>query len=101
MPNTLSLVATTVSEFSLLLQESEQDTYEYRSEVVCKGESEPIHLKLILAGDGLAVWASGCPTKEQDKEVEDAIYDAVRHLPIVRHTIKVINQRADRDRECL
>jgi hypothetical protein len=101
MPNTLSLVATAVSEFTLLIQDCEQDSYEYRSEVVCKGESEPVYLKLLLEGDGLSVWVAGCPTQEQNKEVEDAIYDAVRPLPVVKQAIQTINRRADRGRECL
>jgi len=101
MPNIVSLVATAVSEFTLLVDESEQDSYEYQADVVCKGESEPVCLKLLLEGDGLSVWVSGCPTPEQNQEVEDAIYDAVRFLPIVKSAIKAINLRADRGRECL
>ena len=91
MPNIKSIVSTVVSEFSLLLQDGKHQSYDYRADIVCKGESEPVFVQLRLEGDGLAVWCSGAGAKD----LENEIYDTVRPLPIVRQTIKEINERAD------
>jgi hypothetical protein len=95
MPNIKSIVSTVVSEFSLLLQDGKHQSYDYRADIVCKGESEPVFVQLRLEGDGLAVWCSGMAGPDGDKDLENEIYDTVRPLPIVRQTIKEINERAD------
>ena len=86
MPNT-SLISTVSSEFSVYLGDCEQQSYDFSLEVG-KKDAESTHVRLLLEGDGLSLWCS-------DASVEDELYNAVRGLPIVRHTIRAINRRAD------
>jgi hypothetical protein len=95
MPNIKSIVSTVVSEFSLLLHDGKHQSYDYQADIVCKGEEEPVNVKLRLEGDGLSVWVSGAPTKQENQEIENEVYFTVRPLPIVRQTIWDINKRAD------
>jgi hypothetical protein len=86
MPNT-SLISTVSSEFSIYLGDCEQTSYDFSLEIAQK-EKESIHVRLLLQGDGLSLWAS-------DASLEDELYNAVRGLPIVHHTIRAINRRAN------
>lgn len=87
MPNNASIIATVSSEFSIYLGDCEQQSYDFSLEIAQK-DAESIHVRLLLQGDGLALWAS-------DASLEDELYNAVRGLPIVQHTIRAINRRAD------
>lgn len=97
MPNTASIVSTVVSEFSLYLADCQQDSYDFNIEVRPKGDEVTTFVRLLLKGDGLAVWVNGGDYSTADLgSLEDEIYRAVRSLPVVLQTIMAINLRADR-----
>ena len=99
MPNTSSIVATVASEFSLYLQDCQQDSYDFNIEVATLGRDESTSVRLLLKGDGLAVWVDSVSYETADfGSLEDSIYRSVRSLPIVQRAIKEINARADRSR---
>lgn len=99
MPNNKSIVATVASEFSLYLADCQQDSYDFNIEVATLGEEGSTNVRLLLQGDGLAVWVNGASYDTADLgSLEDDIYRFVRDLPVVVQTIKGINLRADRSR---
>ena len=104
MPNTKSIISTVVSEFSLYLADCQQDSYDFNIEVRPKGDEVTTFVRLLLQGDGLAVWVNGEAYSTADLgSLEDEIYRAVRSLPVVLRTITDINLRADRrkyDADC-
>ena len=97
MPNTKSIVATVVSEFTLYLGDCQQDSYDFNIEVRPAGDLNTTFVRLLLQGDGLAVWVNGEAYSTADLgSLEDDIYRSVRDLPVVKRTINDINLRADR-----
>ena len=54
MPNTKSIVATVVSEFTLYLGDCKQDSYDFNIEVRPAGDLNTTFVRLLLQGDGLA-----------------------------------------------
>jgi len=95
MPNT-SLIATVSSEFSIYLADCEQQSYDFNLESRLKGKEESITIRLLLEGNGLSVWCSGRGYEADGApSLEDELYNAVRGLPVVQHTIRAINRRAD------
>lgn len=99
MPNRASIVATVISEFSLYLQDCQQDSYDFNIEVRPAGDLNTTFVRLLLQGDGLAVWVNGEAYSTADLgSLEDDIYRSVRNLPIVQRAIDEINARADRSR---
>jgi hypothetical protein len=98
-----SIISTVASEFSLMLDNSELDCYDFNIEIHTKESHEDAtHVRLKLEGDGLSVWLNGesYDTVRRDT-LEDELYVAIRGLPIVKATIRAINERADRERRCL
>lgn len=104
MPKTSSIISTVASEFSLMIMGSRLPSYDFQIEVGSSDGSEPVSVTLLLAGDGLACWVDGYKHgKPQSPDLEQAVYEAIRHLPIVQQTIRDINIRADRsgyDADC-
>jgi hypothetical protein len=99
MPNSKSIVSTVVSEFTLYLSDCHQDSYDFNIEVRPAGDLNTTFVRLLLQGDGLAVWVNGEAYSTADLGLlVDDIYRSVRDLPVVVHTIKEINFRADRNR---
>lgn len=97
MPNTKSIVATVISEFTLYLGDCQQDSYDFNIEVRPAGDLNTTFVRLLLQGDGLAVWVNGEAYSTADLgSLEDDIYRSVRDLPVVKRTINEINLRADR-----
>lgn len=95
MPNNASIIATVSSEFSIYLGDCEQQSYDFSLEIAQK-DAESIHVRLLLQGDGLALWVNRAAHETADApSLEDELYRAVRDLPIVNHTIRAINRRAD------
>jgi hypothetical protein len=97
MPNTKSILATVISEFTLYLGDCQQDSYDFNIEVRPAGDLNTTFVRLLLQGDGLAVWVNGEAYSTADLgSLEDDIYRSVRDLPVVKRTINEINLRADR-----
>lgn len=95
MPNT-SIISTVASEFSIYLADCEQQSYDFNLESRLKDKEESITIRLLLEGDGLSVWCSGRGYEADDApSLEEELYRAIRDLPIVNHTIRAINRRAD------
>jgi len=99
MPNIKSIISTVASEFSIYLGDCKQQSYDFNIEVATAGEETTTTVRLLLQGDGLAVWVNNKAFETADAgSLEDDIYRAIRDLPIVKQTIKDINLRADRGR---
>ncbi len=95
-PNTASIIATVASEFTIYLGDCEQQSYDFNIEVRPKGDEVTTFVRLLLKGDGLAVWVNSAQYETAALgELEDNIYRTVRDLPIVKATIEAINRRHD------
>ena len=95
MPNT-SIISTVASEFSIYLSDCEQQSYDFNIEVRPKGHEVTTFVRLLLRGDGLAVWVNSGQYETADLgSLEDELYRTIRDLPIVKATIEAINRRHD------
>lgn len=95
-PNTASIIATVASEFTLFLEDCAQQSYDFNTEIHSSKSEKATIVRLLLEGDGLSVWVNGEGYETADMQsLEGELYQAIRHLPVVKATIAAINRRHD------